>query len=154
MQCNTYSLTGWGRSGRPGRGGGEPTPPPLVDPPDTRDIWGPSSRPGGPSPSFPNRGGQLFSDPGVTGQWRGRGAGMARAWRGLWAVFGLGGAGVARAWRGRGAGMSCDPWRSARPAFAAPPTQQRSDTCLCTPCEPHTTHVPELPHAPRIPRIP
>eukprot|EP00661_Eupelagonemidae_sp_cell13_P022234 gene22234-biopygen2720 len=36
--------------------------------------------------------------PEVTGQWRGRGAGMARAWRG-------GGAGVARAWRGRGAGI-------------------------------------------------
>eukprot|EP00661_Eupelagonemidae_sp_cell13_P010216 gene10216-biopygen224 len=34
---------------------------------------------------------------------------MARAWRGLQAIFGLGGAGVARAWRGRGAGMSCDP---------------------------------------------
>eukprot|EP00661_Eupelagonemidae_sp_cell13_P024318 gene24318-biopygen13439 len=35
--------------------------------------------------------------PGVTGQWRGRGAGIARAWRGLLAIFGLGGAGVARA---------------------------------------------------------
>eukprot|EP00661_Eupelagonemidae_sp_cell13_P010297 gene10297-biopygen12299 len=44
-----------------------------------------------------------------------RGAGvarayMARAWRGLQAIFPLGGAGVARAWRGRGAGMSCNPW--------------------------------------------
>eukprot|EP00661_Eupelagonemidae_sp_cell13_P010682 gene10682-biopygen19827 len=42
--------------------------------------------------------------PGGTGQWRGRGAGMARAWRGLQAMFGLGwrgrGAGMARAWRG------------------------------------------------------
>eukprot|EP00661_Eupelagonemidae_sp_cell13_P016722 gene16722-biopygen14346 len=46
---------------------------------------------------------------GVTGHWRGRGAGVARAWRGLIGIFGLGGAGVARAWRGRGAGMSCDP---------------------------------------------
>eukprot|EP00661_Eupelagonemidae_sp_cell13_P011313 gene11313-biopygen10899 len=46
--------------------------------------------------------------PGVTGHWRGRAAGMARAWRGLQGIFGLGGAGVARAWRGRGAGMSCD----------------------------------------------
>eukprot|EP00661_Eupelagonemidae_sp_cell13_P010556 gene10556-biopygen254 len=55
---------------------------------------------------------------GVIGHWRGRGrahgAGMARAWRGLRAIVGLGGAGVARAWRGRGAGLSCDP-REKRP---------------------------------------
>eukprot|EP00661_Eupelagonemidae_sp_cell13_P022080 gene22080-biopygen20706 len=42
--------------------------------------------------------------PGGTGHWRGRGAGMARAWRGLWANSGLGwrgrSAGMARAWRG------------------------------------------------------
>eukprot|EP00661_Eupelagonemidae_sp_cell13_P018371 gene18371-biopygen12955 len=45
---------------------------------------------------------------GGTGQWRGRGAGMARAWRGRGAGYrqflAWGGAGVARAWRGRGAG--------------------------------------------------
>eukprot|EP00661_Eupelagonemidae_sp_cell13_P020065 gene20065-biopygen23531 len=35
----------------------------------------------------------------------GRGAGMARAWRGLLAITGFGGAGVAR----RGTGSSCDP---------------------------------------------
>eukprot|EP00661_Eupelagonemidae_sp_cell13_P001640 gene1640-biopygen293 len=33
------------------------------------------------------------------------GAGVARAWRGLWAFL----AWVARAWRGCGAGLSCDP---------------------------------------------
>eukprot|EP00661_Eupelagonemidae_sp_cell13_P012967 gene12967-biopygen21528 len=43
------------------------------------------------------------SPPGVTGQWRGRGAGMAQAWRRLWAFF-L--AWVARAWRGHGAGVA------------------------------------------------
>eukprot|EP00661_Eupelagonemidae_sp_cell13_P008898 gene8898-biopygen13712 len=41
-----------------------------------------------------------------SGQWRGHGAGVARA---IGIFLGLGGAGVARAWRGRGAGMSCDP---------------------------------------------
>eukprot|EP00661_Eupelagonemidae_sp_cell13_P010464 gene10464-biopygen13848 len=35
---------------------------------------------------------------------------LARAWRGLWATFGLGGAGVAWAWCGHGAGLACDPW--------------------------------------------
>eukprot|EP00661_Eupelagonemidae_sp_cell13_P013831 gene13831-biopygen20067 len=47
--------------------------------------------------------------PGVTGQWRGRGAGYRL-------FLGLGGAGVARAWRGCGAGMSCSP----SPAQGAP----------------------------------
>eukprot|EP00661_Eupelagonemidae_sp_cell13_P003116 gene3116-biopygen6647 len=37
--------------------------------------------------------------PGVTGHWRGHGAGVARAYA---LFFGLGGAGVVRAWRGRG----------------------------------------------------
>eukprot|EP00661_Eupelagonemidae_sp_cell13_P020199 gene20199-biopygen4064 len=41
---------------------------------------------------------------GVTGHWRGRGAGMARSWRGLIGNFWIGwrgrGAGMARAWRG------------------------------------------------------
>eukprot|EP00661_Eupelagonemidae_sp_cell13_P008891 gene8891-biopygen3170 len=34
---------------------------------------------------------------------------MARAWRGLQAIFSWGGAGVARAWRGRGVGMPSAP---------------------------------------------
>eukprot|EP00661_Eupelagonemidae_sp_cell13_P022882 gene22882-biopygen4273 len=37
--------------------------------------------------------------PGVTGHWRGRGVGMARAWRGLIGHFWLG-------WRGHGAGVA------------------------------------------------
>eukprot|EP00661_Eupelagonemidae_sp_cell13_P023878 gene23878-biopygen17869 len=49
--------------------------------------------------------------PGGTGHWRGRGAGMARAWRGLICIFWLG---VARAWRGRGADMSCSPCSARR----------------------------------------
>eukprot|EP00661_Eupelagonemidae_sp_cell13_P008051 gene8051-biopygen21115 len=40
--------------------------------------------------------------PGGTGQWRGRGAGMARATGIFWL-------GVARAWRRHGAGISCSP---------------------------------------------
>eukprot|EP00661_Eupelagonemidae_sp_cell13_P009824 gene9824-biopygen10771 len=44
--------------------------------------------------------GNVVSPTGVTGHWRRHGAGMARAWRGLYAFFGLGGAGMARAWRG------------------------------------------------------
>eukprot|EP00661_Eupelagonemidae_sp_cell13_P020708 gene20708-biopygen19130 len=47
--------------------------------------------------------------PGVTGHWRGRGAGMTWTWRRLQALL----AWVARAWNGHGAGMartlSCDP---------------------------------------------
>eukprot|EP00661_Eupelagonemidae_sp_cell13_P023995 gene23995-biopygen22352 len=58
------------------------------------------------------------------GHWRGRGAGMARAWRGLLAIFG---AGVARAWRWRGTGMSCSPW-------SLPPHQRYPlhTSCCCT----------------------
>eukprot|EP00661_Eupelagonemidae_sp_cell13_P019136 gene19136-biopygen17476 len=40
--------------------------------------------------------------PGGTGQWRGHGAGVARA---IGYLLAWGGAGVARAWRGRGAGF-------------------------------------------------
>eukprot|EP00661_Eupelagonemidae_sp_cell13_P008165 gene8165-biopygen73 len=40
---------------------------------------------------------------GGTGRWRGRGAGTARAWRGLWATIG-------HEWRGRGVGMA-RAWR-------------------------------------------
>eukprot|EP00661_Eupelagonemidae_sp_cell13_P016727 gene16727-biopygen6783 len=59
------------------------------------------------------------------------GAGMARAWRGLWAFFGLGwrghGAGVARAWRGHDLfllGQSQREGGSACPG-ARPPLQSR-----------------------------
>eukprot|EP00661_Eupelagonemidae_sp_cell13_P018453 gene18453-biopygen2417 len=41
----------------------------------------------------------LMERPGVTGHWRGRGAGMARAYRPYSAW-------VARAWRGHGAGVA------------------------------------------------
>eukprot|EP00661_Eupelagonemidae_sp_cell13_P007220 gene7220-biopygen22513 len=56
------------------------------------------------------------------GQWsQDTGAGMARAWRGLEALFGLGCADVVRAWRGRGAHLACEP-RSSRGASRPAPS--------------------------------
>eukprot|EP00661_Eupelagonemidae_sp_cell13_P010614 gene10614-biopygen4792 len=56
---------------------------------------------------------------------------MARAWRGLLVLFGLG-AGVARAWRRRVAGWACDPWyfsSNRRPQVQRPTRKIRQLTC-------------------------
>eukprot|EP00661_Eupelagonemidae_sp_cell13_P015629 gene15629-biopygen21726 len=80
-------------------------------------VFTPTAAPAAPPYFFPFGGAcgvaphpHRLAPPGGTGQWRGRGAGMAREWRGLQAILAWGGAGVARTWRGRGAGISCSPW--------------------------------------------
>eukprot|EP00661_Eupelagonemidae_sp_cell13_P001936 gene1937-biopygen6399 len=71
------------------------------------------------SPAPPRRGAGWR---GGSGQWRGRHAGMARAW---WAWRGRG-AGMARAWRGRGRGhvlwplATLSPWQAYKPRIKPP----------------------------------
>eukprot|EP00661_Eupelagonemidae_sp_cell13_P010970 gene10970-biopygen1802 len=71
---------------------------------------------------FSHRRPRTAGGPGGTGQWRGHGAGVARAVSHFWL-------GVARAWRGRGAGMSCSPRsvpRRAAPSGAAGRSRSRA----------------------------